>query len=631
MWETDWDAPPPDLRLSGPVTSRIDPDTIELAYLLFWMEHCIECAIPDCYSVCPLYVARRDHKCARLRYGIHANREFRGLHDFGADVHFRRWGKLESKLSYGPATPARARELRARDTRALALVNPVAAALEGVNPKRRLNGAYTLLRDRSLAAATRVRGGAARAYDEFVIEVFHAGDAPVSLIVEIHQDRLRYRESFPLAPGPNLHRVPFAAMDVDLSRGEGRILVHPENDAEVRLVFTWLDFVRYTPAARRARVAPARPAANGAAPVTDGAADAMPAAKVKCVAWDLDHTLWRGILVEDGADACVVNPAAVELVHRLDERGILNTIVSKNDHGPAWAHIQALGLDQMFVSPAINWGRKSENLRQVAEELNINIDTFAFIDDSPFERSEVQSELPQVRVFSDVDIASLLGRPEFDVPVTADGSKRRLTYLVEDRRKEIAASFGGNYDDFLRSCEIHAELFPPLDAKSKKRALELIQRSNQLNLSTRRYTEAEFEALLADPNVLSLAWRCHDRYGDYGTVGFLSIALGETPVLQDLVISCRVARKKVENGLFHWIAGELRARGHTLLRGMYRATSRNGVLLDALRDVGFAEAGEQDGARLLELPLDRDVPGGTIVDVTGPATTTPAPEAGAAR
>src|SRR5262249_54973434 len=122
--------------------------------------------------------------------------------------------------------------------------------------------------------------------------------------------------------------------------------------------------------------------------------------------------------------------------------------------------------------------------------------------------------------------------------------------------------------------------------------------------------------------------------GDYGTVGFLSIMLsGERPVLQDLVISCRVARKKVENGLFQWIANALRARGPATLLGTYRATSRNGVLLDALRDVGFTEGGEKGGARIIELSLDREVPGGTIVHVTGPTslTTTAVPEAGAPR
>src|SRR5437870_5382239 len=97
MWETDWAAPP---RVEAPASglrSALDPDRVEVAYLLFWMEHCIECAIPDCYSVCSLYVARRDRKCARFRYGVYPNPAFRGLLDYGADVHFRRWGKLESR------------------------------------------------------------------------------------------------------------------------------------------------------------------------------------------------------------------------------------------------------------------------------------------------------------------------------------------------------------------------------------------------------------------------------------------------------------------------------------------------------------------------------------------------------
>src|SRR5438067_190436 len=124
MWETEWARPPAEALMVSGFRSRLAPGDVESAYALLWMEHCIECAIPHCYATCPLYVPRRDRKCARFRNGIVPDPSFQGLFDFGADVHFRRWGKLESRLAYGAASPERLRELARRDGGALALVNP---------------------------------------------------------------------------------------------------------------------------------------------------------------------------------------------------------------------------------------------------------------------------------------------------------------------------------------------------------------------------------------------------------------------------------------------------------------------------------------------------------------------------
>jgi len=588
----------------------MDLDRVDQALLLVWMEHCVECAVPECYSVCTLYEPRRDRKCARLRYGIFPNPSFSGLYPYGADVWFRRWGKLEAKLTAGFATVARHRASAARDARFLHGIHAIADRLEPIDPHRRLNGAYSLLRQRLLDRSV----GPGRAdevrVDEFVAEVYNPQDAPVDLVLEIHQDRLRCRKSLRLAPGPNLPRIPFAALDVDLTRPVGRILVQPANDAEVRLIFTWLDLVRYA----------ATPQAGTGAPAPPTASDSVcrkPASKIKVVAWDLDHTLWDGILVEDGAAALVPSPAALALIPALDQRGILQTIVSKNDHAQAWDVIVRLGLDGYFLSPAINWGRKSENLRQIAQQLDLGLDTFALIDDSAFERGEVEHELPEVRTYDATEIPSLFSRPEFDVPISDESRNRRLSYAAEGQRREIAQSFGDNYDEFLRSCEMRLELFRPEEPRTQERCLELLQRSNQLNLSTRRYTREELVALIAEPAMATLALGCRDRYGDYGTVGFVAIDLSQptAPALRDLVLSCRVARKKVEPALFEWLRRELRARGATRLAAHFLPTARNGVLLEALRESGFVVRDQRADQVTLELDLTSPVPSGTVLTV----------------
>lgn len=624
MWATEWATSPG----SGPLVggrSRMDAQSVDLVYGSIWIEHCIECAIPECYATCPLYVRRRDTKCARLRYGIYPNRSFQGLFDFGADVHFRRWGKLESKLTYRAASPARIRRLAAQDRAILSFLSPVAAGLGLVDPKHRLVRLYEIAREQRLARSARDEVNMPR-FDDFIVEVHNPNPQAVSLIIELHQGHLRFRDSLLLEPGQSLHRIPVATMDVDLSRRDGKLLVYPENDAEVRLVFTWLDFVRY--ASSGAGEVPASQGMGPPTAVIAGSSDTErpgPAAKVKCVAWDLDNTVWTGTLIEDGPEALTLRPEVVETIRQLDDRGILNTIVSKNDMRQAWAKIAQLGLNEYFVQPAINWGTKSANLRAVAEALNIGVDTFALIDDSPFERGEVQSELPQVRVFAETEIDRLLSRPEFDVPITEETRQRRLSYQSEETRQTIAASFGDNYDEFLKSCEIRMVVFHPESREHQDRALELVQRSNQLNLSTRRYSREEFDSLLHDAAKLTLVWSCGDRYGNYGTVGFLSVSMAEDPpVLTDLVISCRVAKKKVENALFQWLGDALAERGVATLRARYVPTPRNHVLLDSLDSVGFVPLSELDGTTVLELRLGRDVPGGTVVQVDADGVQLPA-------
>ena len=276
---------------------------------------------------------------------------------------------------------------------------------------------------------------------------------------------------------------------------------------------------------------------------------------MKCVAWDLDNTLWKGVIGDDGAENVHVNPDALNLIKQLDERGILQTIASKNNHDVAWDKIVALGLENMFLYPAINWEQKSQNLKKIADSLNIGIDTFALIDDSAFERAEVTAALHEVRVYDAVDIPALINKAEFDVPVSEESKNRRQSYLNEVKRKKFSANWGGeegDYISFLRACELEMSIFIPIRDVDRMRCLELILRSNQYNISGHRYDENEFSHLLTSPNYKCLAFRVKDRFGDYGIVGFASLQINQQDlILQDFVMSCRVAMKHVERAFFH--------------------------------------------------------------------------------
>lgn len=566
--------PPPDRAVSA-------------AGVMLWEEHCVECSVPECYTTCRLYVARKDQKCARFVYGVQANPHAAGLFPFGADISFRRWGKLEARCFGVPRmVPVEAIRRYARwQRRVERAVNAGSDVLAPVNPKRRLNGLQTFVRH----ALMDRRGAASDEADAFYVKFYSPGSEEFALQVELIQERPVFRDVIHVKPGWNEKIIPVDAMRVQPGT-PGRVLLAMANEQTARLVFTWLDFVRFADAATQPAAGPVAPAAT-----------------VKCVAWDLDGTLWDGVIGDVGADHVVPSDRALALVRELDSRGIIQTVASKNTHEVAWAKIEALGLADYLLYPAIHWGPKSESLKAIAAELNINVDTFALIDDSPFERAEVQAALPQVRVYDVVELEALLERAEFDVPITEASRVRRLSYLAEAQRKRVGAVFSGDTVGFLRSCGLIMTIGAP-SAPERARCLELIGRTNQLNLSTRRYSDEEFARLLDADGVECFALRCSDRFGDYGLVGFVAVDVSApAPVLTDFVLSCRVAQKMVEETFIRWYAARAQRRGADRLRAVFIATERNKPLREALGAVPFTVTNVDERTQLLEFIFDGPV------------------------
>ena len=280
-----------------------------------------------------------------------------GLLPFGADLSFRRWAKLEARW-------------------------PVRPRLYTVAQLRRYAGAFSQL-ERGLALRTRLprfdaaaarinfradavtsslqrrvaeRGGSNGELPDALYAKFYSPDEERhGLNLEIVLDRPVWRQSIPVEPGWNEHTIPLDQALFEPGGTQRLIRIWADADAQLRLVFTWLDCVA------SARVGSGRARAP----------TASPAAKVKCVAWDLDDTMWQGIIGDSGPEGVHPNNEALELVQRLDERGILQTVASKNDYEVAWEKITELGLADMFLYPAIHWGPKSESLRQVADKLNV--------------------------------------------------------------------------------------------------------------------------------------------------------------------------------------------------------------------------------------------------------------------
>jgi FkbH-like protein len=334
-----------------------------------------------------------------------------------------------------------------------------------------------------------------------------------------------------------------------------------------------------------------------------GAAAAGPAAadragRIKCVVWDLDGTLWRGVLLED--PAVTLRPEIVAVVRTLDERGILNSVASRNDADHALERLRAAGLADLFLVPQIGWGPKSTAVARIAAELNLGLDAVAFVDDQPFERAEVSFALPQVRCLDVTEIAAAAAGPEFRPRfVTGDSRRRRELYRTEMRRRQEEAGYAGTPGEFLATLGMTLTI-RPAGADDLRRAEELTVRTNQLNSTGRTYSAAQLDALRRAADRLLLVAELTDRFGDYGTVGLALVECGTGRwQLRLLLMSCRVAARGVGAVLLDHLLSRAAAAG-VPLRGDFVDTGRNRAMYLTYRLAGFTEVSRDGAAAVLE-------------------------------
>ncbi|HEU0052538.1 MAG TPA: HAD-IIIC family phosphatase [Longimicrobium sp.] len=324
---------------------------------------------------------------------------------------------------------------------------------------------------------------------------------------------------------------------------------------------------------------------------------------VKCVVWDLDHTVWDGILLED--DHVELRPGITEILKALDERGILQSIASRNDHDRAMARLEALGIAEYFLHPRIDWNAKGQNVAAIAKALNIGLDTFLFVDDQPFEREEVAFACPEVRTVDAAELAGFLDRPELNPEFITDDSRRRREMYRADIARQVAEdSFAGPSEEFLRGLEMRFVL-GPCGEEDLKRAEELTVRTNQLNTTGYTYDYDELNAFRTSPNHILLVAGLEDRYGTYGKIG-LALVEKTSPefwTLKLLLMSCRVMSRGVGTIMMSHIMQLTRAAG-AKLRAEFRPNGRNRMMEVTYRFGGFREVAREGELVVYEHDLE---------------------------
>ncbi|WP_410643398.1 HAD-IIIC family phosphatase [Amycolatopsis sp. lyj-346] len=318
--------------------------------------------------------------------------------------------------------------------------------------------------------------------------------------------------------------------------------------------------------------------------------------KIKCVVWDLDNTVWDGVLLED-ADVRL-RPWVVEHVKRLDEMGVLHSVASKNDHETALAKLREFGLDEYFLFPRISWNAKSVSIGQIAQKLNLGLDAFAFVDDQEFERAEVSFALPQVTTVDVLEADEVLRRPEFAPRfVTDESAQRRGMYFSQLERDDVEADFAGTGEDFLAGLGLRFTI-APARREDLQRAEELTVRTNQLNSTGRTYSYDELDALRSSPDHVLLVASLTDKFGSYGKIGLALLEKGSPDWrLNMMLMSCRVMSRGVGTVLLGHVMGLARAAGAGL-RADFVETGRNRMMQITYAFSGFREV-SRDGAHVV--------------------------------
>lgn len=343
----------------------------------------------------------------------------------------------------------------------------------------------------------------------------------------------------------------------------------------------------------------------------------------KCIVLDLDNTLWGGIIGEDGIAGIQLGHEGIGLAFsefqrellNLQHKGVLLAICSKNNPEDAYEvirkHPAMILREEYFAAAEINWIDKAENIREIARRLNIGVDSLVFIDDNPVERERVREAIPEVVVPEWPQDPCDYKRALFNVTgehflkfdITEDDRRRGEMYHAQAERDHLAAS-AGNLEDFYRSLQMKVTI-ANVDSETLPRVAQLTQKTNQFNLTTRRYTEPEIEVFSADPKCRVYWVNLEDRFGPNGIVGVLILKRqsGEQWHIDTFLLSCRVIGRTLEEAFLGYAVREVQELGATSITGEYIPTAKNGIVANLYDKLGFTstESSENGSKWVLDL------------------------------
>jgi FkbH-like protein len=343
----------------------------------------------------------------------------------------------------------------------------------------------------------------------------------------------------------------------------------------------------------------------------------------RCLILDLDNTIWGGVIGDDGiegirlAQGDAVGEAFLDVQRTalmLRDRGVVIAVSSKNTdeiaRSPFRKHPEMLLKEDHIAVFQANWDDKATNIKAIAEALSLGLESMVFVDDNPVERGLVRQILPEVAVPELGDDPALYARTllaagYFEAVAFSAEDRARADFYRDNAKRVALQAQAGDVDAYLASLRMEI-VFAPFDAAGRTRITQLINKSNQFNLTTRRYGEAEIARLERDAEAFTLQVRLIDTFGDNGMISAIICRPRDTATweIDTWLMSCRVLGRRVENMVLREIVSRARARGIARLIGIYRPTERNGMVSDHYRKLGFTGIGATDSGSEWMLSTD---------------------------
>ncbi|WP_113672067.1 HAD-IIIC family phosphatase [Vallitalea guaymasensis] len=325
--------------------------------------------------------------------------------------------------------------------------------------------------------------------------------------------------------------------------------------------------------------------------------------KIKCVVWDLDNTMWDGVLIED--KEVTLRSDVLDIIKELDHRGILQSISSKNNYEDAIDKLDEFGIKDYFLYPQISWSSKSQAVKEIISCLNIGANTIAFIDDQDFERDEVKSVIPEVTCFDADEITNILDKDIF-IPdfITKDSMRRREMYIADYHRKKVEETYQGPQEDFLASLDMKISIQYAKD-EDLDRVIELTERTNQLNTTGYTYSYEELKLMQDSDTHKLLIIGLDDKYGTYGKIGIILIdTSNERWVLELFIMSCRVMSRGIGTILLNYIM-DMAQTANRELYAKFIQTEKNKMMQLTYNLAGFKVFEKKEDFILMKNDLSR--------------------------
>src|SRR3989338_10273696 len=329
--------------------------------------------------------------------------------------------------------------------------------------------------------------------------------------------------------------------------------------------------------------------------------------RIKVVVWDGDNTLWNGTVFYRDKENVSMKPGTKEALKELDKRGIKSTICSKNYYEDVESILKKFEIAKYFQHPQVGWGLKSDAIKNIAGAFNAQFDEMIFVDDDPFQRAEVASQISGINIVPLDDPIDILGL-EGVVPLNATEEDRKRVQLLKEQRnrEEAEKNFKGNYKDFLKQCSMVMTV-RPIEEEDWSRVTQLLNRTNELNATTNRYSLEQLKESFQKNHDIVIVVELRDKFGDYGLIAETIIEQKDYGwFIRDLTVSCRTMGRGIGSALVIAILNYAKENSVNKVVGKLVETESNWRIKPLYENRGFRKSSTEGKSTFYEFEFGKD-------------------------